>query len=256
MMRGKDDIGSNLSDDLLSACALLSRLPLPDHAPRGAAAAWAWPLVGGVLGGLAALSVFAMQTLGLTPGVTAAVALGVLAMLTGALHEDGLADTADGFFGGHSRERRLSIMKDSHIGSFGALALILVTLARWSALASLCATGGAPVALVAAGALSRAPMVVLMAALPNARDTGLSHAVGRPSRDVAMVAAGLACIVALLLTGWTALWLALVLTGLSVAIGALSSHRIGGQTGDVLGASQQLADLVCLAILAAAFAAA
>lgn len=255
MMHGIRDIARTVGHDLCSAFALLTRLPVPDHAPRGASAAWAWPLVGAVLGMLAAMALAIARSIGLPDGVAAAVALATLAVMTGALHEDGLADTADGFFGGQSRERRLEIMKDSHIGSFGTLALILVTLARWSALSALCATGGATVALVATGALSRAPMVALMAGLPNARSTGLSRTVGRPGRNTAILAAGLACLVGVLAVGWTTLWLALGLVALALGISAVALRKIGGQTGDVLGASQQLADLLCLAFLAAAVAA-
>lgn len=251
-MTDKRDIGPGLGGDLFSAFALLTRLPVPDHAPRGAAAAWAWPLVGAGVGGLAALVAAIGAGVGLPSGVTAAAALATMAVVTGALHEDGLADTADGFFGGHSRERRLEIMKDSHIGSFGTLALLLVTLARWSALVSLIAAGHAVVALIVAAAVSRVPMVALMAALPNARQSGLSHLTGRPGRDTAAQAAILAALIALVLVGWAALWLAPVLGVGTLAIARLATARIGGQTGDVLGASQQLAELACLGVLAAA----
>jgi adenosylcobinamide-GDP ribazoletransferase len=250
MMNSNRDIGGHLRDDLCSAFALLTRLPLPDHAPRGADAAWAWPLVGAALGALAAVVAWGLAAIGLTPGVAAALGLVTLAVLTGGLHEDGLADTSDGFFGGRSVERRLEIMKDSHIGSFGTLALILVTLARWSALTTLCASGSPFWALIVAGAMSRASMVVLMAAVPPARPGGLSHAVGRPTRDTALIACGLAAAIGLILAGWPALWLAVALAILTAAMAVLATHKIGGQTGDVLGATQQLCDLACLALLA------
>lgn len=261
-MNGNRDIPSDtnsgptrrLRDDVLSALALLTRLPLPDHQPRGAEAAWAWPLVGALLGAGAALVAAAGQALGLPVGVTAAGALACLAALTGALHEDGLADTADGFFGGRDRARRLAIMKDSHIGSFGTLALLLVTLARWSALAALVAAGHGTTALIVAGAVSRAPMVALMGSLPNAREFGLSHSTGRPRRTTALAAAAMAAAIALVVMGWLALWLVPVLGVLALAVGRMAMARIGGQTGDVLGASQQLADLAALTALAALLA--
>jgi adenosylcobinamide-GDP ribazoletransferase len=249
-MQGNRDIGAGLRDDLFSALALLTRLPLPDHVPRGAASGWAWPLVGAVLGAMAGVIVGLAQWTGLPAGVCAAIGLSALAILTGALHEDGLADTADGFFGGRSPERRLEIMKDSHIGSFGTLALILVTLARWSALMTLCASGAGWPALVIAGAASRAPMVVLMAGLPNARMSGLSHAVGRPTCNIALVACGVAVAIGLTFGGWPMLWLVVVMSVIIGAVAALASAKIGGQTGDVLGASQQISDLACLALLA------
>ena len=100
------DISLRLPSDLLSAFALLSRLPLPNHQGTGAASAWAWPVVGAVLGALGAAVATGLLWLGVTPGVTAALVLASGAMLTGGLHEDGLSDTADGLYGGWTRERR------------------------------------------------------------------------------------------------------------------------------------------------------
>ncbi|TAG28308.1 MAG: adenosylcobinamide-GDP ribazoletransferase [Rhodobacterales bacterium] len=240
-----------LLPDLWSGFALLTRLPVPDHAPRGAASAWAWPVVGAVLGAIAAGFASAALWLGLTPGVVAAGVLALGALMTGGLHEDGLSDTADGLFGGWTRERRLEIMKDSRVGSYGVLALVLVTLARWSALATVLAAGGHWGALIAVGAVSRAPMGVVMAALPNARATGLSHATGRPSLQVALTGVSLAVALALLAASWAALPM-LAGAALVVALLARSAQkRIGGQTGDILGASQQLAEAACFAVLAA-----
>ncbi|RZJ77952.1 MAG: adenosylcobinamide-GDP ribazoletransferase, partial [Brevundimonas sp.] len=173
------------------------------------------------------------------------------AMLTGGLHEDGLSDTADGLFGGWTKARRLEIMKDSRVGSYGVLALVLVTLARWSALTAVLVYGGHWAALVATGALSRAPMVLVMSLLPNARGEGLSHATGRPGSVTAMIALSLAVAIAVALTGWTAVPLAFAALGAAVALAASALRRIGGQTGDVLGASQQLAEVACLAVLSA-----
>ncbi|MEM8578904.1 MAG: adenosylcobinamide-GDP ribazoletransferase, partial [Pseudomonadota bacterium] len=110
----------------LLAALLLSRLPLPrvpDAAfAEGARAVWAYPVVGLLLGAFAA----GIGALAPTPVIGAGLALAAMAMMTGALHEDGLADTADGLWGGQSRARRLEIMKDSRIGAYGVLALILV----------------------------------------------------------------------------------------------------------------------------------
>lgn len=166
--------------DLLSAFGLLTRLPLPQTTRHRANAAWCWPLVGLGVGAVAlGIGWLGLQA-GVAPGTAAALTMGAGVMVTGALHQDGLADTADGLFGGWTPERRLDIMKDSHIGSYGTLALIIVSLALWSALGGLIAAGDW-VAIGAAAALSRAPMAVTMAALPNARKAGLSSSVGRPS---------------------------------------------------------------------------
>ena len=244
------DITPRLLPDLLSAFALLTRLPLPDHRGTGAASAWAWTVVGAGMGAILAATASLALWLGLTPGVVAAVTLALGAMMTGGLHEDGLSDTADGLFGGWTRERRLEIMKDSRVGSYGVLALVLVTLARWSALASLLAAGQV-LALIAVGALSRAPMAMIMAALPNARGSGLAHATGRPSAARALIGAALALACAFLFAGWTALPMLAAVALVTLWLARSARQRIGGQTGDILGAAQQLAEAACLAVLAA-----
>jgi adenosylcobinamide-GDP ribazoletransferase len=245
------DIALRLPSDLLSAFALLTRLPLPNHQGTGAASAWSWPLVGAALGALAATVASAALWVGVTPGVTAVLVLATGAMLTGGLHEDGLSDTADGLYGGWTKARRLEIMKDSRVGSYGVLALVLVTLARWSALTALLVFGGHWAALVATGAVSRAPMVLIMALLPNARGDGLSHATGRPGQPTALVALALAMAIAVVLTGWTGLIMAATALGVGALLSISALRRIGGQTGDILGASQQLAEVACLAVLSA-----
>ena len=244
------DITPRLLDDLWSGFALLSRLPVPDHHGSGADSAWAWPLVGAVLGGIAALVGGVALWLGFTPGVVAGLVLTLGAILTGGLHEDGLSDTADGLFGGWTRERRLEIMKDSRVGSYGVLALVLITLIRWSALTTILA-GGSPWVLVAVGAISRAPMAVVMSALPNARDNGLSHATGRPSGTVALAGVALAVGIALLFAGWGMVAMLMLVAAVTALLARSAQARIGGQTGDILGATQQLAEATALAVLAA-----
>lgn len=247
----KPDTLARLREEFLSGFALLSRLPLPQPATfRGASGAWSWPLVGLTVSGLSAGAAWVALSFGLTAGVAAALALAVSAIVTGALHEDGLSDTADGLFGGWTKERRLEIMKDSRVGSYGVLALLLVTLARWSAVAALL-DHGQFAALVAAGAMSRAPMGVLMASLPNARGSGLSHGTGAPSRGVALTGAGIALVLGLLFAGGAVVALLLAALAVTVALGWLAKRKIGGQTGDILGAAQQLTEAAMLAVLAA-----
>ncbi len=234
--------------DVLAALGLLTRLPVPG---RHRAAAWAFPLAGLVVGAIAAVVASVAMWLGV-PGVLAALlALVVQAVLTGAMHEDGLADCCDGLWGGWSRAARLRIMKDSHIGTYGVLGLVLVVLLRWSALALLFDAGAVWGPLLAAAVLSRVPMVALMAGLRNARGTGLSAAVGRADWP----ATGIAALIALFVTavaGMPVFWPAVLVLLVTVAIGALAEVKIGGQTGDVLGASQQLAEAAVLMSLAAA----
>lgn len=238
--------------DLASAFGLLSRLPFPQTRHHRPAACWAWPLVGLVVGAMAAVAGWGAMAIGLPVGLAAALVLAVGAMATGALHEDGLADTADGLFGGWTRDRRLEIMKDSHIGSYGTLALLLVTLAAWSALTALLAAGAFP-AIVAAAVMSRAPMAVIMAVLPHARADGLSRTVGRPSGLAALCAVA----VAMLITGPLGLVAGVMSGAAAVAalmVALIAQARIGGQTGDILGASQQMAGLAALTAAAAMLA--
>lgn len=236
--------------DITGALMLLTRLPVPARLParHGAQGAWAWPLAGLAVGGIGAATAALAAPLG--PPIAAALALAAMAAATGGLHEDGLADTFDGLWGGQTPARRLEIMKDSHIGSYGVLALIFVTLIRWQALAALLAAdqwGG----LLAAACLARAPMAVISAALPNARKRGLSAMTGRPAAGTAAAAAALALMIALITTS-APLTMALAAALAALGLAAVARARIGGQTGDILGASQQFAEAAALAACVAA----
>lgn len=241
-------------EDMPLALSLLSRLPVPVRRfNRGAQAVWAYPLAGLVIGGLAALGGLATLWLGLPAPLAALLALVLPILLSGAMHEDGLADTADGLWGGWTRERRLAIMKDSHIGSYGVIALILSLGARWTALWLLyeVAPATATTALLASAMLSRAMMPVVMTALPHARDTGLSHAQGHPQIPAVLLGLGIAAGIALWLLGGAALT-AMICAGLTTwIIGSIARAKIGGQTGDILGATQQLAEIAVLFSLVA-----
>ncbi len=239
---------TGLLGDVSGALRLLTRLPMPaSDRFAGPRAAWAWPVAGAVVGALAAG--IGLLALPLGAGVAAALVLGAQAMMTGAMHEDGLADTADGLWGGWEPARRLEIMKDSHIGTYGVMALLVLGLIRWSAIAALL-TGGAGWGLVAVATLSRAPMAVLMAAMPNARGKGLAQSVGR----VPSAAAGVAVLIGLgaaCALGLAGVWVVLAVTGVVLALALVARAKIGGQTGDILGASQQLAEAAALVVLAA-----
>jgi adenosylcobinamide-GDP ribazoletransferase len=248
MPRAKADLPLKFLDDVIAGLGLLTRIPVPFR-PLRPQAAWAWPLIGVIVAGGAVGIGYAALQLGLGVGSVAVLMLGAQAILTGALHEDGLADCADGFFGGHDKQRRLAIMKDSQIGSFGALALCLCVLARWSALVALI-HGGQWGVVLAAGAISRAPMAALMAGLPNARGSGLSATVGAPSHQTAVIACGLALILGLILCGWSAIALVAAVAAVTLGLGMVAKAKIGGQTGDVLGAGQQLSEVVILIVAA------
>lgn len=247
----QNDIQQRLFGDIRLAFGLLTRLPLPG-APdieRGASAAWAWPVVGLVVASLGSCAIW--LTSGLPSGVSAAIALGVMIMTTGAMHEDGLADTADGLWGGWDRDRRLEIMKDSHIGAYGVIALIVSLLARWSLLASLIASGWVWAPLVAAATLSRAPMVLIMAVMDPARPSGLAGQVGQPPLHTAWIAAGIGVVVAVAVCGFGATWAIIAAFLVAAALAGVAQAKIGGQTGDILGASQQVSEIAALALLTA-----
>lgn len=244
------------------AAVFLTRIRLPQAGAvehdRLAAAAWAFPIVGAFVG-LAGGGVYVVATLvGLPIAVAAILALATMALATGALHEDGLADTADGFGGGVDRAAKLAIMRDRRIGVFGALALIFVVGLRIFALTAIGATAGtvgAVAGIVAAAAFSRAAMSVVMVTLAPARDSGLGADAGRPALAIvvaalllgAVIAAavhlrlGPAAVIVVLAGGLAATWV----------VAVLARRQIGGYTGDVLGAAQQASETTILLALSA-----
>lgn len=238
----------HLYDDIASGAGLLTRLPLPAHDPRGIQSAWSWPLVGAFLGALAALGGWVGLAAGLPVTLAAVVVLVVQVMCTGGLHEDGLADTADGLWGGWTVARRLEIMHDSRIGSYGVIALIVMFLARWSVIVALLA-GGYGATLIAAAALSRGVLPGIMHLVPNARTDGLSRGVGRPEARTAVYAALWALGIAVFCAGWAGLGAGIAVLVVACAISLIARARIGGQTGDILGAVQGVAEIAALIVL-------
>ena len=237
------------------ATALLTRLPVgvgPPPAGQIAAAAWAFPLVGVGIGALAALVLVAAQLLGCGDGPAALLAVIAGMLLTGALHEDGLADTADGFGGGRDREAKLAIMRDSRHGTFGVLALVCSLALRGTALAAIGEAVHAGLALVAAHAVSRALLPAAMRAMAPARADGLGAEAGRPrlAPIAVSLAIGVAIALATLGPGRGVLAIA-VSAGAVAATGMLARCQIGGYTGDVLGAFQQIGEIAMLLAAAA-----
>ena len=249
----------------LMALRFLTRLPVPfvrtvDPPPLKDSMAM-FPVVGALIGVIAAGGLILANMAGLPDLFCALLALAVSAYVTGALHEDGLADVADGFGGGHTREDRLEIMKDSRIGAYGTLTLIITVLARASlltAMLDLSPTGNL-ILMAGAAAFSRSLVVDLLWATRPARPNGLSVMVGQPSRSTTLLAlaigglgAGIGGTYVLSLEAGV---LALVAGGLALAmVRALAMRKIGGQTGDVCGAGQVMAETAMLAVYAAAVA--
>lgn len=222
-----------------------------------AGACWAFPVVGVCIGLVAAIALWLANGFGLASELAALLAVASLILLTGALHEDGLADTADGFGLGGDKEKRLAAMRDPRIGVFGMVALMVVFAARWTALADLVAISFAQgaTAMIAAAAISRGILPYVMHTVANARSDGLSAAAGRPEAQPALIALAIAAVVAMFAFGFGGTVLVALVTGLlTFAIVAVARRLIGGQTGDVLGAIQQVSEAAIL-ITAAGLAA-
>ncbi len=183
---------SGLSTDLKTGLAFLTRLPLVGAAPSAgsdiARASWTFPIVGAGVGALGALVYWLADGLGLHPFVSAALAVAATLLVTGCLHEDGLADTVDGFGGGASRERKLEIMRDSQIGTYGAAALIALADAAGGRHRQPRRAGAGASALIAAHAGARAVLPVFMRRVPPARQDGLSADAGEPPQQSAVLA--------------------------------------------------------------------
>src|ERR1700680_1545370 len=233
-------------DDLRLATALLTRVPMPhpDGAmPAGLARAQrAFPLIGALIGLFVGLVDLSLLLIGIPLPAAAALALGASAALTGALHEDGLADVGDGFGGGRDRAAKLSIMRDSRLGTYGAIVLLVSFSARASALASLPAAAIVP-GLVVAHALGRAAIPVLAAGMPFARDDGLGKSAGRPEAASAITAVIVAIVIALLcLSAKEALLAVAVTVAAAAAVALLAWRQNGGGTRAGVGRARKGAE--------------
>ncbi|PPB79552.1 cobalamin-5'-phosphate synthase [Albidovulum inexpectatum] len=240
-------------DELRLAFLLLSRIPvgrLRDPAPELGSSAWAWPIVGAVVGFGAGLVGTALMSAGAPAMMAAFLALGTSCLLTGALHEDGLADVADGFGGGHGRARKLEIMRDSRIGSYGAIALILALALRAMGIAVALEHDCAIIALLAISAASRAVMPVTLAMMPPAKAAGLGRKAAQVDRTRAVAAIAIGFVALLPLGGAAAIPIAFGMTLAALLLAGLAFRQIRGQTGDVLGASQQIAEIAAWLVLA------
>lgn len=241
---------------LAQAIGFFTRITLPEPIWRHAAP-WRldqcaiWFPVAGLLIGLVPALVWAITSHLLPPFVAAGLALASGMALTGALHEDGLADTADGLGGGRTRERALEIMRDSSIGTYGAAALIFSIGLRWAALATLPTPAGAA-ALVIANSAARGSIAIALNRSVYARRTGTGELVSRGVPDAQLWGTlAVIAVLALLPGGWAGL--------LAVAFGLAAviflhmrvDRRIGGYTGDTLGAMEQVCEMTIILILCA-----
>jgi adenosylcobinamide-GDP ribazoletransferase len=248
----------HLLTDLRIAISLCTRLPVGPSAPVGdgdvARASWAFPVAGLVVG-LAGAAVYWLAWRANVAALPAsALAITATMLLTGAMHEDGLADTADGFGGGKTREHKLEIMRDSRIGAYGASALMISLMLRWSALADIADPPFVVIALITAHVAARASLPAFMAFVPPARTDGLSSGVGQPPPQSAAIALVLGAVALFLGFGPRSAMFALsMLAAAGLLLSAFTQKQIGGQTGDVLGALEQAGEVVILLIAASIF---
>lgn len=245
-------------DDLRIAASLLTRVPMPH--PEGAVPSGltrsqrAFPLIGALIGLAVGLVYAALLALHVPVLAAAALALGASAALTGALHEDGLADVGDGFGGGRDRDSKLTIMRDSRLGTYGAVVLVVGFATKLAALAALPPALAIPGLMVAHG-VGRAAIPALAAKMPFARADGLGKNAGRPTEANAIVAVVIGAILALLLLPLGTALLVLIVAAIAVAaVAFLAWRQIGGVTGDVFGAAEQAAEIAILVLIAARLA--
>jgi adenosylcobinamide-GDP ribazoletransferase len=246
-----------LAIDLGTALMLLTRLPVgrmaaAEKTPQAGRPVWAYPVVGIIVGAIGAALNGLARAIGVPETLAAIWTVAGLVLVTGGLHEDGLADTADGFGGGATRERRLAIMRDSCIGVYGVLGVALSLGLRCAGIATL---HGAAVAaaLIAAGTCGRASMIGVLLMAGPARKDGLAVALGRPHRLACWAGILAASVVTLAVLPLPAAALAITMSvTAALVVAALAERRIGGYTGDVLGAVEQVVECLVLTVAATA----
>ena len=255
-MMPRDEFLRDVIADLRMATSFVTILPVASPKPAAdgsvARATWALPVAGLLVGLTGALVYASASRFGLTPNLAALLALAATALVTGALHEDGLADTVDGLGGGRTRERKLEIMRDSRIGTYGVCALVLSFGLRWSALAAIANPWAVALALCAAHTAARAGLPAFMSQVAPARPDGLSASAGSPpGRSIAIAfAVGILALVLALGPG-KALVSLIVLSLAGLMLARLAIRQIGGQTGDILGAFEQTGEILILLVAAA-----
>lgn len=207
-----------------------------------AASVWTYPIIGMFIGACSGGILVSFGWLGFPPSICALMAIATSVLLTGAMHEDGLADTADGLGGGRSKSERLKIMKDSQVGAYGVIAVFLVLGIRWAGLFEVAQIANPFWILVSVGAISRLPMAVFMRVLPTARESGLSKSVGRPPLWSVILCLVLALVISVSMLGLAGIWLIIGSFMITAPLIFVSWKLIGGQTGDILGACQQVTE--------------
>ncbi len=242
--------------DTRDCLAFFSRLPVGAGTTLSdfRVSAAAWPLAGGIIVLIPAALLSLCLYVNLPGLIAATITLAAVVAITGGLHEDALADTADGFGGGTSKDSRLEIMRDSRLGAYGALALIFSLILRIVSLALIAVNGGGVVALFGTALLSRSLALWHWSTLPPARDDGLAVSAGQPDWRALSIGGGLGAIALVVLIigiGGTSIFALIAATIAVFLFTRLTDSQVGGHTGDTIGAAQQIAETALLVGLAA-----
>lgn len=253
MISGVPDKFQQIRADLAAAFLLLSRVPVvwftfdETTSPDFSRALWAFPIVGLVVGIIAGCFMLAGVDLGLPPLLIAGIGAVVMTLLAGAMHEDGIADTADGFGGGRDAARKADIMHDSRIGTYGVMALVLSTICRIAIIMGLMEifSGWTFVLIIAGmGAAARFQVLVLLQFFALSPFAKLGMVTSKPSAVQFIVGLVIWAELLRLLTSFgMELLVVVVTTVVTVWLGRLATRQIGGVTGDVMGTSIILGEI-------------
>ena len=243
--------------DMLLSVSFLTRIPISKDLlfeRHLMDAAWSFPLIGGLVGFLGGMVALLLSYFNISPIIISFITIGAIILLTGGLHEDGLADTADGFGINKNPEGKINIMRDSQIGVYGTLALIIAISVKAVALSELINKDqffACVIALIVSGALSRSTIVGIAFFLEKASETGLASVAGKPRATVVGICFLISILLCIFLLPLTKVLAAILLSIVTtVVIGFLSKKQINGYTGDILGAAQMLSETALLIYLA------
>ncbi len=245
-----------LLGELIAAFMLLTRLPVGRFGRHRADSAfaravWAYPIVGVAIGAFGAAVYLLAALVGMPPAFAAVCVIVTTVLATGAMHEDALADMTDGLGGGRSRAQKLEIMRDSRVGTFGVLALVLSVVARVAAITSIAVPGKVAIALIGSGSLARGAMLMPVILLTPAHTDGLGAGLRTTGKARPLLGLILSATVAcLLLSPAAAASAAATAVLAALCLSALAWRQIGGYTGDVLGSIEMIAECATLGLLA------
>ncbi len=239
-------------DQFRTAAVFLTAIPLGKGESRLSDSVVWFPVVGAITGLAGGLAFATIVAIGLGAWVAAVVAVAVMIVMTGALHEDGLADTFDGFGCQGEIGVRLAAMRDPAVGTCGTLALVIVTSLRIGLIATITEPLMAIPVLVAAGAISRGSIVAAMHLMMAARPDGLGAAAGTPDFPNVVKSFGVVLVIAIAAL-WPFSWFLAISAGVVATLVMiwLCTRSFGGHTGDVFGGIQQVSESAVLAVAVA-----